>query len=55
MPKAFLHPRLELSIMKSLVLFARPDKATAPRRPSEVFNYLQSVMAAIQRVDDAGR
>ncbi|KAI6226267.1 hypothetical protein M3Y99_01310400 [Aphelenchoides fujianensis] len=51
-PKAYLYPRLEFSIMKNLVLFAQPNENAVPRRPSEVFAYLQSQMAALQRIDD---
>lgn len=53
-PKEFLYARLELSIMKCLVAYAKPEKSTIPRRPSEVYTYAQSLMANIQRVDDCG-
>ncbi|KAI6193204.1 Membrane-associated protein gex-3 [Aphelenchoides besseyi] len=51
-PKTYLYPRLEFSIMKNLVLFAQPNENSTPRRPSEVFAYLQSQIATLQRVDD---
>jgi hypothetical protein len=54
-PKEFLYARLELSIMKCLVQYAKPEKSTVPRRPSDVYNHLMSLMATIQRVDDCGR
>ena len=50
-PKAYLYPRLEFALCKTLVLFAQPTESATPRRPSAVAEFARSQLAALQRVD----
>lgn len=51
-PKAYLYPRLEFALCKTLVLYAQPTQSATPRRPSAVAEYARAQLAALQRVDD---